>query len=106
MKKIQVENIVDAMVLAKDVCGPSGNILLKTGTKLTPSLGRRLKNWGIHFVTVESNDDTVHAENIPRISKEEIQNNLSRRFAAVMDNVLMKKIFDAVLSYKFQKGAL
>jgi hypothetical protein len=105
MKKIQVENIVDAMILAKDVCGPSGNILLKTGTKLTPSLGRRLKNWGIQFVNVESNDDTTHHENVHPISKEEIRNNLSRRFSTVLGNMLMKKIFDAVLSYKIQKGA-
>ena len=106
MKKIQVENILDEMVLAKDVCGPSGNILLKTGMKLTPSLGRRLKNWGIHFVNVESSDDTDHPENIPRISKEEIQNTLSRRFSAVLGNALMKKIFDAVIAYKIKKGAL
>jgi hypothetical protein len=106
MKKMQVENIVDSMTLAKDVCGPSGNILLKTGTKLTPSLGRRLKNWGIQFVNVQSDNDTAHAETPPRISKEEIQNNLGSRFSAVMGNVLMKKIFDAVLSYKIQKGAM
>jgi hypothetical protein len=105
MKKIQVENIVDAMVLAKDVCGPSGNVLLSAGTKLTPSLGRRLKNWGIFFVNVQSDDSPVLADDGPRISKEEIQAALGRRFSMVMDNKLMKKIFDAVLAYKIQKGA-
>ncbi len=105
MKKIQVENIADAMILAKDVCGPSGNVLLGAGTKLTPSLGRRLKNWGIFFVNVQSDDAPARADDVPHVSKEEIQNNLSRRFSTVMDNKLMKKIFDAVLSYKIQKGA-
>jgi hypothetical protein len=104
MKKIQVENIADSMVLAKDVCGPSGNVLLTAGTKLNPSLGRRLKNWGIHFVNVLSDDGPSRIENAPRISKDEIQKNISRRFAAVMGNAIMKKIFDAVLSYKIQKG--
>jgi hypothetical protein len=106
MKKVQVENIADAMVLAKDVAGPSGNILLKTGTRLTPALGRRLKNWGILFVNVESDGEDSPSETGPRMSKEDIQNHLGKRFSAVMGNPLMRKIFDAVLSYKIQKGVL
>jgi hypothetical protein len=106
MKKIQVENIVDAMVLAKDVIGPSGNILLGKGTRLTPALGRRLKNWGVVLVNVESDEAPAQPENVPRISKDEITGLLTRKFSAVMGNPLMKKIFDAVLSYKIQKGAL
>jgi hypothetical protein len=105
MKKIQVEMIVDAMVLAKDVCGPSGNVLLAAGTKLTPSLGRRLKNWGIYFVTIQSDDNPASDENAPRISDEELQRKLAAKFSDVMNNALMKKIFDAVLAHKIQKGA-
>jgi hypothetical protein len=104
MKKIQVETISETMVLARDVCGPSGNVLLSAGVKLNPSLGRRLKNWGIHFVNVESDDDSTRVDNTPRISNEEVQKSLTRRFSAVMNNLLMKKIFDAVLAYKIQKG--
>jgi hypothetical protein len=106
MKKIQVETIVDEMVLAKDVCGPSGNVLLAAGTKLTPSLGRRLKNWGVYFVTIQSDDNPASAENAPRISSEEIRKKLADKFSDALNDTLMKKIFDAVLSYKIQKGAL
>ena len=106
IKKIQVDMIADAMVLGKDVCGPSGNVLLIAGTNLTPSLGRRLKNWGVQFVNVQSDDGPTSDENVPRVSNAEIQQSLSARFSDVMDNILMKKIFDAVLSYKIQKGAL
>ena len=105
MKKIQVEAIIETMVLARDVCGPSGNVLLSAGIKLNPSLGRRLKNWCIHFVNVESDDDPALAQNAPRISSEELQKSLTRRFSSVINNLLMKKIFDAVLAYKIQKGA-
>lgn len=104
MKKVTVENIVDAMVLAKDVCGPSGNILLGAGTALTGSMGRRLKNWGIHFVHIESEDEPAPQETAPRISPEEITSLLKNKFANVMDNQLMKKIFAATAQYKIQKG--
>jgi hypothetical protein len=105
MKKIQVENILDSMILAKDIVGPSGNILLGKGSVLTPALGRRLKTWGIFFVYVQSDEEPAVPENVPRISKEEIAGHLKSKFSAVMNNALMKKIFDAVLSYKIQKGA-
>jgi hypothetical protein len=106
MKKIQVEALSETMILARDVCGPSGNVLLSAGVKLNPSMGRRLKNWGIHFVNVESEDDPALAQGTPRISSEELQKSLTHRFSAVMNNLLMKKIFDAVLAYKIQKGAV
>ena len=104
MKKITVENIVDAMVLAKDVCGPSGNTLLGAGTTLTGSMGRRLKNWGIHFVHIESEEEPVPQENVPRVSQEEITSMLKNKFSTVMDNQLMKKIFASAAHYKIQKG--
>jgi|WetSurMetagenome_2_1015567.scaffolds.fasta_scaffold1366218_1 hypothetical protein len=105
MKKIQVENITDAMVLAKDVTGPSGNVLLSVGTKISPSIGRRLKNWGVFFVNVQGDDVPADGDGVAHVSDEEIRAALGRRFSEVMGNELMKKIFDAVLSYKIQKGA-
>lgn len=104
MKKIMVENIIETMVLAKDVCGPSGNVLLSTGTKLTSSMGRRLKNWGIHFVHIESDDEPAPRENAPRISGEEITSTLKNKFSNVINNQLMKKIFASVAQYKIQKS--
>jgi hypothetical protein len=105
MKKIMVEDIADTMVLAKDVCGPSGNILLSTGTVLTAAMGRRLKNWGIHVVHIESEEEPVPRENVPRISHEEITSMLKNKFSNVMDNQLMKKIFASAAQYKIQKGS-
>jgi hypothetical protein len=106
MKKVNVENIVDSMVLAKDVCGPSGNTLLGAGTTLTGSMGRRLKNWGIHFVHIESEDEPAPQENTPRVSQEEITLLLKNKFSDVMDSQLMKKIFAAAAQYKIQKGGV
>ena len=39
MKRVLIENIVDKMVLAKEVCGTSGSVLLAKGTVLTPPWG-------------------------------------------------------------------
>jgi hypothetical protein len=105
MKKILVETIEDKMVLAKDVCGPSGNTLLGAGTALSTSMGRRLKNWGIHFVHIECDDAPIPAHASPEISQEEITNALKNKFSNVMSSQIMKKIFASAALYKIQKGA-
>ncbi len=105
IKKIRVEDIVDAMILAKDACSPAGNVLLSKGTALTPFLGRRLKNWGILFVDVESDKEPIVPEAAPFASNEEFNRNLMNQFSAVIDSVLMKRIFDVVLRYKLKKDA-
>ena len=106
MKKITVESILDKMVLAKDVCGPSGNVLLGSGTRLSTSLGRRLKNWGINFVVIEGADESPARENAQRVSPEEIGKSLQEKFSWVLGDPSMKKIFMAVQEYKIQKGAM
>jgi hypothetical protein len=105
MKKIIVEDIKDKMVLAKDVCGPSGNILLGAHTLLSESLGRRLKNWGITFVHIESEEEPALQTKEPRASSDDIVKSLKEKFSKVMDNPTMKKIFIAVESHFIQKGA-
>jgi hypothetical protein len=105
MKKIIVDDIRDKMVLARDVCGPSGNVLLGSGTPLTASLGRRLKNWGITFVHIKSDEEPAEHKNVPRVSSEDIENNLKEKFSRVMGNPAMNKIYVAVQSHFIQKGA-
>jgi hypothetical protein len=104
MNKIVVENIEDNMVLAKDVCGPSGNILLGSGTTLSAAMGRRLKNWGIHFVHIECDDEPAPQQNVPLVSQEEITTGLKNKFSNVMDSQIMRKIFAAAAQYRIQKG--
>lgn len=100
MKKIFVESIKDGMILARDVCGSSGSALLNKGTKLTLTMGRRLKNWGIPFVCIEGEE--VHKEQKPsiEISPEEVRKHLETKFADVMDNPIMQELFTAVFKFK------
>jgi hypothetical protein len=105
MKRILIENITDKMVLAKEVCGTSGSILLAKGTLLTASMGHRLKNWGVLFVYVEGEEESSQEGSVPTISPEEIRRQLEDRFSKVIGSEIMKKIFAAVYKYRLQRNA-
>lgn len=100
MKKTEVEKIENGMILAGDICGPSGNVLLGKGTKLTSAIGRRLKNWGISFVDVEGEEEQKIEEPVQEISQEEFNIQLKAKFADVIQNPIMKVIFNAIINYK------
>ena len=102
MKRVMIENISDKMVLAKEVCGTSGSILLAKGTVLTASMGHRLKNWGVQFVYVEGEEESPQEGSVVTISPEEIRAQLEDRFSRVMGSEIMKKIFAAVYKFKIQ----
>lgn len=104
MKKISVDDIQNDQVLGRDVCGPSGNVLLGKGTKVSPAMGRRLKNWGITSLFIEGEED-VHAEGATaQTTPGEMKERLDRKFSRVMDSAIMKQIFAAVYQYRIQKS--
>jgi hypothetical protein len=102
MKRVLIENISDKMVLAKEVCGTSGSILLAKGTVLTASMGHRLKNWGVQFVYVEGEEESPQEGSVETISPEEIRALLENKFSRVIGSEIMKKIFAAVYKFKIQ----
>jgi hypothetical protein len=102
MKRLLIENITDKMVLAKEVCGTSGSILLAKGTLLTASMGHRLKNWGVQFVYVEGEEESPLQGDVMAVSPEEIRKQLEDKFSKVIGSENMKKIFAAVYNYKIQ----
>ncbi|NLG17193.1 MAG: hypothetical protein GX556_07695 [Fibrobacter sp.] len=104
MKKTPVCEIKDEMVLAREVCGSSGNILLTKGTKLSPALGRRLTNWGISFVYVEGEEQSPEKIDTVSVSPDDLKNQLMEKFANVINNPIMKKLFVAVYQYRLQKS--
>lgn len=103
MKKIAVEKIEDGMILSRDVCNSSDNVLLSSGLVLSATLGRRLKNWGISFIYVEGEETIVEPLNTVATSPEKLKNHLLFKFSNVMQNPTMKKLFDAVYRYRLQK---
>ncbi|MBD3345751.1 MAG: hypothetical protein GF401_11880 [Chitinivibrionales bacterium] len=105
MKKILVNKIEDKMVLAKEVRGRSGNVLLRSGTVLSAPMGRRLKNWDIHFVYVEGEEENAPQKNAVEISPEKIEKQMKERFSKVMNNPTMKEIFAAVYQHRVKKNS-
>lgn len=104
MKKILIENIEDGMILAREVCGSNGNVLLSQGTRLSTALGHRLQNWGIPSVFVEGEEELVEEENTVSISPEELKSQLMKKFSRVINKPYMGKIFSAVHNYRLQKN--
>jgi hypothetical protein len=104
MKRVSVDDITQDLILAKDVCGSSGSILLGKGTTVTPSLSRRLKNWGVGYIYVEGEEVAGAADSTPVISPTELKERLEKKFALVIEHPIMKHIFAAVLQYRLQKN--
>jgi len=104
MKRISVDNIDEGMVLGKDICGPSGNILLAKGTAVSPSLGRRLKNWGIVTISIEGEDEQSAAQEGSAVSSDDIKKQLEAKFSRCFDSAIMKELFAAVFQYRIRKN--
>ena len=105
MKKIAVEKIEDGMVLARKVSNSSGNTLVSKGVSLTSALGRRLKNWGIHYVYIEGEEQSAEESNTIASSPEELKTHLLSKFSSVMENPIMERLFVAVYQYRLQKNS-
>ena len=91
------------MVLAREVCGSGGNVLLTRGTALSKAIGRRLQNWGIPSVYVEGEEEKLPEENTVTVSPEALDEHLSAKFGKTVNNPNMKKIFNAVYQYRLHK---
>ncbi|MBN1128474.1 MAG: hypothetical protein JXA71_05775 [Chitinispirillaceae bacterium] len=104
MKKITSDQVEDGMVLAREVCGASGSILLNKGSVLSSAMGRRLTNWGIASVYIEGEDTAVVAETTSSLSPQEVKSRLMKKFSNCSEHPLMKQLFVAVYQYTIQSG--
>jgi hypothetical protein len=104
MKKITVDKIEDGMILGREICGSSGNVLVSKGSPLSAALGRRLANWGITTIIVEGEEDSQLEENSVSISPEKLKIDLMDKFANVIHNPIMKKIFVSIYQYRVEKN--
>jgi hypothetical protein len=103
MKKIASESVLDGMVLVREVCSPSGSILVNKGTVLSAALGRRLTNWGIPYVYIEGEGEAAAPETSLDVTPAELKTQLMMKFSNAIDNPLMKKIFVAAYQYRMMK---
>jgi anionic cell wall polymer biosynthesis LytR-Cps2A-Psr (LCP) family protein len=104
MQKISVDTIDDGMILAQDICASSGNVLVGKGTKLSASMGRRLKNWGITTIQIEGEEQQVAQGSTSKVSPEEIKLQLQNKFSKVIEKSLMQELFTAVYKFKLERS--
>ena len=104
MKRVLVENIEDGMVLDRDICGPSGNILLGKGTVLSVAIGRRLKNWNISQVQIEGEEEGKKSTDSALASPAEIKSQMENIFSNCLNNPIMKNIYAAVYQFRIQNN--
>jgi hypothetical protein len=104
MRRVSVEKIESGMVLAKEVRGRSGNVLLSKGVALNPFIGRRLKNWEIVFVHVEGEEESSEEVSAVRVSPEEVKAGLEKKFSGTLHDAIMKQIFAAVYQHRIQNA--
>lgn len=104
MKRVTIDKIEDGMILAKEIRGRSGNVLLNKGVVLNSFMGRRLKNWDILFVYVEGESDTPGDQCEEQVSPQEIKKILEDKFSLVMHDPVMKQVFAAVYQYRLQRS--
>jgi len=104
MRKVLIDKIEDAMILAKPLVGTNGNVLLGEGVELKKSMISRFKNWDIPFVYIQSDDDnpgdTANTASVA-VSTDE----LDGIFCDVIKNPLMKIIYEAARDYNQSKLA-
>jgi hypothetical protein len=103
MKKITADALNSNMILARDITSTTGNILLGKGTSLTPALGRRLKNWGINFVYIEGDEESLQKEKVVEVSAEDVKAQLREKFAGHLDDEIMLKLFNAVFEFNISR---
>lgn len=100
MKKITPQEIEAGMVLADDIIGPTGGVLMQAGMEISPSLGRRLKNWDVTFLYVEGSSDEEDGGPVEELSREDVAAVLESKFSHCKDNPKMRLLFEAVVDFK------
>ncbi len=103
MRKVATDRITLGDVVAAEVTSPSGNILMKKGTAITPAMGRRLRNWGIAYVYVEGEEGRGGISGSKTRTAVETKSELYDMFFGTLDSVNMRKIFDAVCAHKIRQ---
>lgn len=74
MKRLKNSDLQVDMIVAEDIFGRSGEIVMPTGTQLTEKNIKLLENWGISSVAVEGEEEDIagkfSAEQVADVEKE------------------------------------
>jgi hypothetical protein len=115
MRKIQTMDIEDGMVLAEEVRDNQGQVLLNTGDKLRKTYISKLQAWGVKEVVVEGKETAQGNESpaaqqqadnaLPPEMEERIMARITRRFANVIDDPLMRSLMAIAAKHVLARAA-
>lgn len=100
-KVLPLDQAQPGMLLAAEVCDPSGAVLLAAGAELTEALLPSLARRGVKQVQVEV-EETLSPEELAA-RREETARRLDRLFRHEGDDPLMDRLKAAVLSYRLRR---
>lgn len=99
MPKVNVDEAEEGMVVADDICGPNGQLLLPAGICITAKHLRVLKTWGIRYIGVEGDDPEPEADIVVSSDLvDKVRQNLAPRFQLCdLKHPVMAAIYLAVV---------
>ncbi len=103
MAKISIDKAQPGMVVTDNVTNDKGMVLLHPGTALTEALISRLQKWNVQQVSIQGDDPSAQAvaADAPKTSAldEALLEKLGKKFNAVIQDPLMKTLFEAVKTH-------
>ncbi len=90
---VPIENLENGGILAEDLFSASGELLLKNGEALTPPVILWLKQMGVKEVPLVP-EQTASSQDTQKL---ELHRTLDERFQRVLDQPLMRDIYNALL---------
>jgi len=104
MRKLRTDQLQPGMVVAKDIMDITGKLLVAKGVTLSEKLIPRLSQREVDFVWVESDEEEISLspKEIERI-KEEIRENLEKRFHLVAQDPIMRGLKERMFDYLVER---
>jgi hypothetical protein len=94
---ISIEKASEGMVLARDIQGEAGSVLIAAGTSLTPQLIESLRRKDVRSVCVEAGTERDFSDNEIEAMEEALREEVISRFRKEPAGPVMEGIFRAVL---------
>ena len=98
-KLVNLDQATAGSSLAQAVCDASGRVLLAAGVELTSVVLESLRLRGVTRLHIDHEMDAAEAEEQRRA----VARRLARLFRAVGDDVLLKRLHQAVLAYRLEQ---
>jgi hypothetical protein len=99
-KSISVDTVESGTVLAKDVVGQKGNLIVGKGVELTDRMIAHLKRLGVKKVFIETEEEAVQVDpERARVLIGELEGVLDSRFRKVKHITVMKELRDILFDH-------